>query len=216
MDAGAAPSRLPCTVPGGDSPAATAGTGAAQPVRVYLVCASGLEAVVRTVPSADGLPAERARQATARALLNQLLARPSEEEREAGFASHVEPPLAVSGPRSGDPAGALRLSRQPEDLPGTALSQLVCSYAENGVAAGDGTVVLGGPGDYPVRRYSCPAEQKERPESPVPTRSAPPGGTPAGTPSPTAASPQGPSSGAASPGEPGELEESGEPGEPSP
>ncbi|MEU6057463.1 hypothetical protein [Streptomyces sp. NPDC047097] len=179
VDAGAAPSRLPCTLSGQDAseaPAPTTSAGPAVPVRVYLVCASALEAVERAVPSPSGRPAGEARSATARALLNQLLARPSEQEREAGFASHVEPPLAVSAGRPGDPAEVLRLSRQPEDLPATALSQLVCTYAENGVAAGDGTVVLGGPGDYPVRRYVCPAGQKERPESPVPTRSPAAGG----------------------------------------
>ncbi|MEU6486299.1 hypothetical protein [Streptomyces sp. NPDC046887] len=186
VDAGAAPSRLPCTLSGQDAseaPAPTTSAGPAVPVRVYLVCASALEAVERAVPSPSGRPAGEARSATARALLNQLLARPSEQEREAGFASHVEPPLAVSAGRPGDPAEVLRLSRQPEDLPATALSQLVCTYAENGVEAGDGTVVLGGPGDYPVRRYVCPAGQKERPESPVPTRSPAPGsGTGPGAP----------------------------------
>ncbi|MEU9979622.1 hypothetical protein [Streptomyces sp. NPDC050856] len=172
VDGGAAPSRLPCSVSGEGGGSRTPGPGVS--VRVYLMCASGLEAVDRQVPAPDGRGAD-ARVAAARALLGQLRAEPSRSEREAGFTTYVRPPLTVSGSRDGDPAGALRLSRQPEDLPPAALSQIVCTYAENGTTHGTavtgGTVVLGGPGDYPVRHYQCSAGIRERPESAVPTRS---------------------------------------------
>ncbi|MDN3295892.1 hypothetical protein QWM81_17910 [Streptomyces ficellus] len=168
VDAGAAPSRLPCSLPGGD---VTAQARRSVPVRVYLVCASGLEAVSRTVPAAGEKNPRDGRVAVARELLAQLRAEPAAEEREAGFTTYVQEPLTVSAGRAGDPAGALRLSRQPEDLPAAALSQIVCTYAENGTTADGGTVLLGGPGAYPVRRYACTAQLRERPESAAPTRS---------------------------------------------
>ncbi|MGA5423139.1 hypothetical protein [Streptomyces lavendulocolor] len=174
VDAGAAPSRLPCSVSGSASGPGIATRAEQQPVpvRVYLVCASGLEAVDRTVPvTADKNPAD-GRLAVARALLNRLVAEPTETEREAGFTTSVQGPLAVSAGRDGDPEGALRLSRQPEDLPAAALSQIVCTYAENGTTADGGTVLLGGPGPYPVRRYACTEQLRERPDSAVPTRPA--------------------------------------------
>ncbi|MFF8288182.1 hypothetical protein ACF068_02970 [Streptomyces sp. NPDC016309] len=171
VDAGAAPSRLPCSVSGGDV-APQAQLQQPVPVRVYLVCASGLEAVDRTVPESGDKNPGGGRVAVARALLNQLLAEPSAGEREAGFTTSVEGPLTVSAGREGDPEGSLRLSRQPEDLPAAALSQIVCTYAENGATAEGGSALLGGPGSYPVRRYACTAQLRERPDSAVPTRPA--------------------------------------------
>lgn len=168
VDAGAAPSRLPCSVSGDDVASQVGEQGV--PVRVYLECASGLEAVDRTVPRTDDKNPRGSRVAVAQALLNQLLAEPSAGEREAGFATYVQGPLTVSAGREGDPEGALRLSRQPEDLHAAALSQIVCTYAENGVTADGGTALLGGPGPYPVRRYACTAGLKERPDSAAPTR----------------------------------------------
>ncbi|MER7107943.1 hypothetical protein [Streptomyces sp. NPDC000229] len=168
VDAGAAPSRLPCSVSGEDL--ASRAQPQAVPVRVYLLCASGLDAVDRTVPETGDKDPEGSRVATAQALLNQLLAEPSASERAAGFTTSVEGPLSVSAGRGGDPEGALRLSRQPEDLPAAALSQLVCTYAENAAVADGGTALLGGPGPYPVRRYACTAQLRERPDSAAPTR----------------------------------------------
>ncbi|MFG3495222.1 hypothetical protein [Streptomyces sp. NPDC047928] len=165
VDAGGAPSRLPCSVSG--TPVATQAQGGV-PVRVYLVCASGLEAVERSAVL-PGPGVRDARVATARALLEQLRERPSEAERDAGFTTYVQEALTVAGGRAGDPAGALRLSRQPEDLSPSALSQIVCTYAESEATAVSGEALLGGPGDYPVRRYQCPASLKERPESAVPS-----------------------------------------------
>ncbi|MFF8830442.1 hypothetical protein [Streptomyces sp. NPDC015131] len=168
VDAGAAPSRLPCSVSGGTM--ASGAQAQPVPVRVYLVCASGMEAVDRSIAeTGDKNPAAN-RVLVARALLNQLLAEPAASEREAGFATSVQGPLTVSAGRPGDPAGTLRLSRQPEDLPAAALAQIVCTFAENGTVASGSSAVLGGPGSYPVRRYACTAGLKERPDSAVPTR----------------------------------------------
>ncbi|MEV4920023.1 hypothetical protein AB0K47_24830 [Streptomyces tirandamycinicus] len=164
VDAGPAPSRVPCTLSGKETATAT------QPqlaVRVYLVCASALEAVDRTVPVAEGRTGDRVR--TAQVLLGELLEQPSGPEREAGFASLVRGPLTVSPPRDGDPAGTLRLSRQPEDLPAAALAQVVCTLAESPAAAGSGTVVLAGPGDYTPRGYRCTDSVKQRPDTAPPT-----------------------------------------------
>ncbi|MFE9133969.1 hypothetical protein [Streptomyces sp. NPDC007355] len=168
VDAGAAPSRVPCsTTTGGTTGSPVQGV----PVRVFLVCGSQLEAVDRRSP----LPEEKAGGdpvRTAGGLLAQLLAEPSESERQAGFTSAVRGPLVVSGGHSGDPAGTLRLSRQPEDLAPTALSQLVCTFAESSAGAGGHTVLLGGPGAYEPKRYRCTTELRERPESAPPTAPA--------------------------------------------
>ncbi|MER6913782.1 hypothetical protein ABT354_19100 [Streptomyces sp. NPDC000594] len=163
VDAGPAPSRLPCAVSG-----ETAAEGF--PHRVHLVCASRLKAVDRSVePPADGAPDGQVR--VARLLLDELEREPSAAEREAGFTTDVPGPIGVRGARPGDPAGTLRLSRQPEDLPGAALAQIVCTFAESQAAAAGGAVILGGPGEYPARGYSCPERIRERPGEPVPTLS---------------------------------------------
>ncbi|MFF5975967.1 hypothetical protein ACFY7C_31105 [Streptomyces sp. NPDC012769] len=161
VDAGAAPSRVPCSVADGSQ-----GSAQGLPLRVYLLCGAQLEAVERRSP----LPEEKVSGdpvRTASALLAQLQSEPSEEERQAGFSTAVKGPLVVGGGHRGDPAGTLRLSRQPEDLPPTALAQIVCTFAESTAGAGSTSVVLGGPGKYEPRRYSCTRELKERPESSV-------------------------------------------------
>ncbi|MEU8879697.1 hypothetical protein [Streptomyces hydrogenans] len=173
VDAGAAPSRVPCNVPESSAPAPGV------PVRAFLVCGSQLEPVDRRSPQpedkASGDPVR-----TASALLAQLLAEPSEAERQAGFTTAVRAPLSVARGRAGDPEGTLRLSRQPEDLAPAALSQLVCTFAESSAGAGGHTVLLAGPGAYPPKRYRCTTELRERPESAPPTAPAAVRATPAG------------------------------------
>ncbi|WP_267246192.1 hypothetical protein [Streptomyces sp. PR69] len=178
VDAGAAPSRVSCEVSDEDAAPETRTDGLS--VRVYLMCASQLEQVDRVAQ----IPEEKAAVSTlliARALLDELAEQPSQAEQEAGFATHVSEPIGLNGPRAGDPAGTLRLTRQPEDLPAGALAQIVCTFAENGVAVAEDSVVLGGPGEYEPRGYRCDARAKERPEGPVPTLSAlpPAAGSPA-------------------------------------
>jgi hypothetical protein len=166
VDAGPAPSRVPCEVTGENVTPQAQPQGV--PVRVYLVCASQLESVDRTVQIPEGKAVD-SRVQVAQALLDELQEEPSSPEHEAGFATYVRAPLTLSGPREGDPAGTLRLSRQPEDLPTAALAQIVCTFAESRTAATDGTVLLGGPGEYAPRGYQCSAGTKERPEEAVPT-----------------------------------------------
>ncbi|MEV6418146.1 hypothetical protein [Streptomyces sp. NPDC051662] len=163
VDAGPAPSRKPCEVSGKDV-ITQARPGV--PVRIYLACSSGLASVERTAQIQQGKgPDDRVR--IAQGLLDELQAQPSADEREAGFSTAVRGPLVISASRGGDPVGTLRLSRQPEDLPATALAQIVCTFAES--EATDGQVVLGGPGDYPPRVYGCTPATKAQPDGPVPT-----------------------------------------------
>ncbi|WP_418958738.1 hypothetical protein [Streptomyces tritici] len=172
VDAGAAPSRAACSVDGTPSQ-----TRPGVPLRVYLVCGSQLEAVERR----SALPEQRlggARAATASALLMELQFEPSEAERAAGFSTAVKGPLVASGGRAGDPKEALRLSRQPEDLAPVALAQIVCTFAESAAGGPGRTVLLGGPGDYPLQRYRCTEQLKDRPDGAAPTVAAtPPPGT---------------------------------------
>ncbi|MDQ0794379.1 hypothetical protein [Streptomyces sp. B1I3] len=165
VDAGAAPSRVPCRTTSGSVDAPPPRTVA---VRVHLVCASQLVTVERTVEvdesRSDPLP-------VAQLLLSELRQEPSADERRAGFSTAVPAQLRVSGARKGDPKGTLRLSEQPEDLPAEALAQVVCTYAESEPLGPGDSVLLGGPGNYAPRNYLCTAETKSRPEN-VPTVSA--------------------------------------------
>ncbi|MEU8759898.1 hypothetical protein [Streptomyces sp. NPDC048659] len=170
VDAGAAPTRVPCNVTDESSAPGVPGV----PLRVYLLCGAQLERVDRRSP----LPEEKTvgdPVRTASALLTQLETEPSDGERQAGFATAVKGPLVVTAGHRGDPKGTLRLSRQPEDLPPTAFAQIVCTFAESAAGAGGDTVVLGGPGPYEPRRYRCTQELKERPDSAVQTVQTGPG-----------------------------------------
>ncbi|WP_405899545.1 hypothetical protein OG242_20480 [Streptomyces sp. NBC_00727] len=159
VDAGAAPSRVPCSMPAEDA-ASQAARGI--PVQIYLVCASQLVTVDRAVQVQEA-KADRLRVATE--LLNELRRRPTADERQAGFSTDVPKSLRVSGPRAGDAEGALRLSLQPEDLSAEALAQIVCTFADSESLASGETVTLGGPGDYPARGYLCTAETKASPKA---------------------------------------------------
>ncbi|MEU1073936.1 MULTISPECIES: hypothetical protein [unclassified Streptomyces] len=169
VDAGPAPSRVPCEVPGNpenpadpENPASPRFDGVR--VRVYLVCGAQLVSAERSVRIPEGRSsADRLR--FAQALLGELEVTPSGDEKAAGYTTDVRGPLTVTDARKGDPAGALRLSRLPEDLPALALSQIVCTYAENAPVSSGGRVVLGGPGEDPARAYACTGEMKSRPDA---------------------------------------------------
>ncbi|ROQ66518.1 hypothetical protein EDD93_0926 [Streptomyces sp. 840.1] len=165
VDAGPAPSRVPCETP---SPDSTAQPSQSIGAEVYLVCNSQLVTVDRTVEVQE---AKAGRLTLAVALLNELRKEPPAPERQAGFTTDVPATLRVSGPRTGDPKGALRLSEQPEDLTPEALAQIVCTYTESDPLVQDGTVLLGGPGAYAARGYLCTAETKASPKA-VPTLGA--------------------------------------------
>ncbi|MGV9311518.1 hypothetical protein ACWDR0_04910 [Streptomyces sp. NPDC003691] len=166
VDGGPAPSRMPCAVTGEDAPQTRPQS---VPVRIYLVCASQLVAVDRTAELPVAKSADSGLR-VARALVAELQKEPSPVEREAGFQTFVRSPLTVSAPREGDPEGTYRLSRQPEDLPPEALSQLVCTLVESRAAAEGGGVVLGGPGGDRPRIYDCTATTKSHPKTPAPAR----------------------------------------------
>ncbi|WP_327369466.1 hypothetical protein [Streptomyces sp. NBC_01217] len=162
VDAGAAPSQVPCSMS-----AENVTTQALQgiPVQIYLVCSSQLVTVDRTVQAGEP-KSDRVR--IAQALLAELEQKPPAEERQAGFSTSVPPALRIGAAHSGDRQGTLRLSQQPEDLAPEALAQIVCTYAESESLAPDGTVTLGGPGNYAPRGYLCTSETKARPQA-VPT-----------------------------------------------
>ncbi|MER7759945.1 hypothetical protein [Streptomyces sp. NPDC097619] len=164
VDVGAAPSRVSC-----DTTSPTTGT----PVegfraRLQLVCGSQLIGVDRIVRISEKQPVRSTPARVARALLEELERQPSAAERDNGFSSEVPVGLDVSAPRAEDPAGTLRLSRRPEDLPPLALAQLVCTFAGSAAVPGGGRVVLGGPDADPPRAWECTEAVRARPEA-VPT-----------------------------------------------
>ncbi|MFJ7409921.1 hypothetical protein ACIQWZ_03790 [Streptomyces sp. NPDC098077] len=157
VDAGAAPSRVPCRLSASDAAGRAPDSVSAT---VYLVCTSQLVTVDRPV-AADATGADPV--AAARTLLKEVQQAPPANERRAGFTTAVPAGLRVTPVRDGDPEGTVRLSSQPEDLSAEALAQLVCTYAESETLVRDGSVVLGGPGDYPPRGYLCTSQTKSRP-----------------------------------------------------
>ncbi|MFJ1803763.1 hypothetical protein [Streptomyces sp. NPDC088180] len=157
VDAGAAPSRVPCRLSASDVAGRSPGSVSAT---VYLVCTSQLVTVDRPV-AADATGADPV--AAARTLLKEVQQAPPANERRAGFTTAVPAGLRVTPVRDDDPEGTVRLSSQPEDLSAEALAQLVCTYAESETLVRDGSVVLGGPGDYPPRGYLCTSQTKSRP-----------------------------------------------------
>ncbi|OKK21224.1 hypothetical protein AMK16_10650 [Streptomyces sp. CB00455] len=166
VDVGAAPSRVSC-----DTPALPAGQNGVQGFRatVELVCGSQLVGVERVVPVPEKRVLRDPVALVAQALLEALERTPSAEERDAGFTTGVPSGLTAVAPRPGDPAGTVRLSRKPEDLPPVALSQIVCTLSgSEAVSAGPGPVVLGGPDADPPRTWECTEAVRSRPES-VPT-----------------------------------------------
>ncbi|MFD6279467.1 hypothetical protein ACFWFI_28450 [Streptomyces sp. NPDC060209] len=156
VDAGAAPSRMPCRTA---SAQATAPPPESVSVRIYLVCASQLVTVERTVEVDE---ARSDPLLIAQTLLSELQREPDSDERRAGFTTDVPAGLRVSGAHKGDPEGTLRLNEQPDDLPAEALAQVVCSYADSESLGSGGSVLLGGPGNYAPRGYLCTSETKSR------------------------------------------------------
>lgn len=158
VDAGGAPSRVSCKAPAsGTAPHGTQAT-------VYLVCGSALAQVERTLPPVKGTAATDPRLRTARALLQELQRTPSSNEEQAGFSSALPADLKVTGPHTGDPSDALRLSIRPDDLPSFALAQLVCTYGASPALGRTHAAVLGGPGHDTAHRYDCSADVLANPD----------------------------------------------------
>ena len=163
VDAGAAPVRVSCDPPADRS---TPGPHSLRIVRVqvFLVCSAQLRPVHRSVPAAPD-PAGSGRIRLVRALLGELQKHAASREATAGFGTEVPDDLRVRGARSGDPAGALRLSRPPDELPSYALAQLACTFTAPETGGNGRSVVLGGPGRSPVQRYVCDDRLRANPES---------------------------------------------------
>jgi hypothetical protein len=159
-DFGGAPSRVPCSL---SQPEPAAQTSRGVPVQAFLLCGSSLVTVDRVVRVPEGTVDVRRRVIVAQGLLDQLAAPPSASEKAAGFTTHVPPGLAVSGPRPKDPEDTLRLSTTLVGLGPYALAQIVCTLSDSAAAEGDGSVVLGGPGDTRLRRYECTDGLRSRP-----------------------------------------------------
>jgi hypothetical protein len=167
-DFGPAPSRVQCSL---SEPQVSPQTARGVPVQVFLLCGSSLVAVDRTVRVPDGTADSARRVLVAQGLLDALETTPSPAEKEAGYSTDVRGGVSVRGPRPGDPEETLRLSTPPGDLTSYALAQIVCTFSDSAAAESDGSVILGGPGLEPLRRYECPDEVRTRPGSKEPPSS---------------------------------------------
>nr|WSY52259.1 hypothetical protein OG999_20465 [Streptomyces sp. NBC_00886] len=172
-DFGPAPSRVPCTL---TEPDVSTQAARGVPVQVFLLCGSSLVAVDRAVEVPDGTPDVQRRVIVAQGLLDQLAESPSAGEKDAGYTTDVRGGMTVSGPRAKDPKDTLRLSNSPADLTSYALAQLVCTFSDSAAAEGDGSVILGGPGDSSLRRYECTDDVRSDPGTKAPPSSEATGG----------------------------------------
>lgn len=167
-DFGPAPSRVPCALSGTDiAPQTSPGI----PAQVFLLCSRQLVSVNRSVSVPDGTPDAQRRVLVAQGLLDELSEQPSGAEDQAGYATDVQTGLRVNGPQRDDPEDALRLSMAPEQLTKYALAQIVCTFTDSAAAEGDGSVVLGGTGTEPLRRYECTTELRSNPGAEKPPSS---------------------------------------------
>ncbi|RKT06522.1 hypothetical protein BX286_4564 [Streptomyces sp. 3211.6] len=184
VDVGPAPSRVSCDTP--DLPPGQSGVQGFR-AKVELVCGSQLVAVERVVPVPEKRTGREPVALVAQALLEELERPLSEQEREGGFTTGVRDGLTSVPARPGDPAGTVRLSRKPEDLPPVALAQIVCTLsASDAISAGPGPVVLGGPDADPPRAWECTDAVRNRPESaPTLGELVRPTGSPTPSPSPS-------------------------------
>ncbi|KUL38640.1 hypothetical protein ADL22_17895 [Streptomyces sp. NRRL F-4489] len=161
VDAGGAPSRVSCRAPSSEASPGAADGGR---VPVYLVCGSALVPVERAVPGPQGGPGAAFRLRAARDLLTELQRPPSPDETRAGFSTAVPRSLRVDGPRAGDAPEALRLSVAPDDLPSSALAQVVCTYGRSTALGRTGAALLGGPDGAAPHRYDCSPDVLANPD----------------------------------------------------
>ncbi|MFI1534181.1 hypothetical protein [Streptomyces anandii] len=164
-DFGGAPSRVPCSL---SQPELSTQGARGVPVQAFLLCGQSLVTVDRTVRVPEGTADARRRVIVAQGLLDQLAAPPSASEKAAGYTTHVPGGLTVTGPHPHDPEDTLRLSTGPADLNPYALAQIVCTLSDSAAAEGDGSVVLGGPGDTRPRHYECTEDVRSHPATTKP------------------------------------------------
>jgi hypothetical protein len=162
-DFGPAPSRASCSVP---RAGVEARSGKRVPVQIFLVCASQLVAVDRSVRVPTNSLDDRV--TIAQALLDQLQLRPPTPERQAGYTSDVRGGTTVRGSGPTDRPVRLRLGTPVQELTSFALAQIVCTLANSAAAGEDGGVILAGPEPEPLRRYTCPQEVISRPSTTAP------------------------------------------------
>nr|WP_203732462.1 hypothetical protein [Streptomyces sp. SID12501] len=181
-DFGPAPSRVPCSLSDVSAPSTPSTpdvaveTSAGVPVQVFLLCSSQLVTVDRAVRVPDGTAEAERRVLVAQGLLDELARTPTASETEARYTTDVRGGMSVHGPGPKDPGDTLRLSTSPANLASYALAQIVCTFSDSAAAGGDGSVVLGGPGTAPLRRYACTPEVRSRPGAQVPPSSGVEGG----------------------------------------
>jgi hypothetical protein len=162
VDAGPAPSRVSCAPPKAaqDTDPDTVSR------QVYLVCSMQLAPVPRSVPVRDVGNVRTSVSGQATALIRQLEQSPRSAEAQAGFSTAVPATTEIAPRHGGDPANALRLNQELEDLPSFALAQIVCTLTADSGIAPSGSVLLGGqaPGD-PLRMYTCTSDLRTRPDA---------------------------------------------------
>jgi len=162
VDAGPAPSRVSCAPP---KAAASPGPDTVSR-QVYLVCSMQLAPVPRNVPVRDIGNVRTSLSGQATELIRQLEQSPRSGESQAGFSTAVPASTEIAPRHSGDPADALRLNQELDDLPSFALAQIICTLTADGGIAPDHSVLLGGqaPGD-PLRQYTCTSDLRTRPDA---------------------------------------------------
>jgi hypothetical protein len=166
VDAGPAPSRVSCAAP--KAPATPSANTVLR--QVYLVCSMQIAPVEREVTLRDGRSTP---YSVAQELITQLQISPRAEETKAGFSTAVpgnrlflqflQPPAV--DPVSPAAKDALRLSEPLDELPSFALAQIVCTLTGNALVAPHHSVVLGGPGQDPLRRFTCTSDLRTRPDA---------------------------------------------------
>jgi hypothetical protein len=167
-DFGPAPSRVHCSLTGAD---VATQSSRGMPVQVFLLCGASLVTVDRVLRVPEGEEDSERRVLVAQGLLDELARTPSAAEKQAGYSTVVPGGTTVTGPRPRDPEDTLRLSTAPGDLTPYALAQVVCTFSDSAAAEGDGSVILGGPGDARPNRYECTDAVRSRPGSAAPPSS---------------------------------------------
>ncbi|GAB2599051.1 lipoprotein [Streptomyces capparidis] len=157
VDAGPAPSRATCSGPDSTETAAprrpqrdSAGRLRLDRIEVFLVCNGQVQAVERDtrVRGDEALVADQ--------LLAQLKIPPERQESERGYGTRVPSDLEFAPALPSDPAGTLRLSREPGEMQSVELGQVVCTLSRN--LRADARVPLAGPdAGSPAVAYACDA-----------------------------------------------------------
>lgn len=189
VDAGAAPSRVPCAVPVSSASAAghsvaSMSDPASASTTPRLPHSSASSSSVSSPASTGKLWADQTVvylvcgskltavtrpgelrgtfRSVAEQLLRELQEAVAEREKDEGYSTAVPNSLRIVDPRPDDPVASIRLSTEFTELPPFAFGQLVCTFSLT--LAGDASVRLGEPGNKPLHSYSCTDELRLRSE----------------------------------------------------